>query len=160
MSLFTKIVDFASGGIGSKIVDTVTKYLPPQMTPAEKIQIEQSIIQATREYELQLLTLAQAEQEQFNERLKEHEGTASDLTNSGVFGKVIVFLRGAQRPIWGYATMVLDTMVFSGRWELQGSSGMVDQQSAFWLINALVLGFLFGERALKNVMPLIKKDAK
>jgi len=37
-----------------------------------------------------------------------------------------------------------------GRWQLSEQ-----QESALWVINFLVLGFLFGERAVQNVAPLI-----
>ena len=33
----------------------------------------------------------------------------------------------------------------------------LDLQSAFWVINFLVLGFLFGERAMRNVMPFFQR---
>jgi hypothetical protein len=60
-------------------------------------------------------------------------------------------LRGAQRPIIGYGTMYVDYMVFSGMWKLP--DGPVT--NAWFLSNALVLAFLFGERAIRNVAPLI-----
>jgi hypothetical protein len=41
-------------------------------------------------------------------------------------------------------------MWFMGRWQLSEA-----QESALWVINFLVLGFLFGERAVQNVAPLI-----
>ena len=41
-------------------------------------------------------------------------------------------------------------MWFMGRWQLNPQ-----QESALWVINFLVLGFLFGERAVQNVAPLI-----
>ena len=86
------------------------------------------------------------------------------MNNAGWLGRIVIFLRGAQRPIWGYFVLVMDIMVFSGRWNLvklaeqTKTASMVDIQSAFWIINFLVLGFLFGERAVKNVMPLLQKQ--
>jgi hypothetical protein len=54
----------------------------------------------------------------------------------------------------------MDVMVFSKRWDLSSLAGdskdMANLQSAFWVVNFLVLGFLFGERAVRNVMPLVK----
>jgi hypothetical protein len=55
----------------------------------------------------------------------------------------------------------MDFMVFSGQWPLTGSTtqnaaNSLDLQSAFWVINFLVLGFLFGERAMRNVMPFFQ----
>ena len=175
MSFFGKIVDFISGGVGSKIVDTVAAHFPPDMSEKEKEQMKLVIAQASREYELELLRVAQKEQEAFNQRIKDLEGTAADLNQAGVLGRIILFLRGLQRPIWGFAVLYLDFMVFSGAWPVTkapsgqttnaageavaaaagGITGM-DLQSAFWVINFLVLGFLFGERAMRNVLPFFQ----
>jgi hypothetical protein len=165
MAIFDKVVDFLTGGIGEKIVEATTKYFPPRLSDAEKSQIEQAIRQAAREHEIQLLSLAQKEQEDFHSRLKDLEGTASDLTGAGWMGRVIIFLRGAQRPLWGYFVLIMDVMVFSGHWKIasiqqQATTALdvsLDLQSAFWVINILVLGFLFGERAVRNVMPMVQK---
>lgn len=153
MSLFSKIVDFISGGIGEKIVDTVKDYFPPKMSEEEKRNLEAAIRQATREHELKLLEITQQQQEEFNSRIIEMEGTAKDLNQSGWLGRIVIFLRGAQRPLWGYLVLYMDIMVFSGYWKIQDEQ----LQSAFWVINLLVLGFLFGERAVRNVMPLLQK---
>ena len=161
MALFAKIADFLGGGLGSKIVDTVKDYFPPRLSEGDRAQIEQAIQQSAREHEVRLLTLAQEEQEEFNQRIKDLEGTSADLIQAGWFGRVIIFLRGAQRPVWGFGVLILDFMVFSGSWQLRpmdvGGGQMVDLVSTFWAINLLVLGFLFGERAVKNVMPLLKQ---
>lgn len=164
MAIFDKIFDFVSGGMGGKIVDAVSSHFPPNMSEAEREQVKMAIAQATRDYELQLLQLGQKEAEAFNNRIKDMEGTASDLNAAGLLGRIILFMRGAQRPIWGFAVLYLDFMVFSGNWKVAGSSvsisdnGMAsfDLQSAFWMINFLVLGFLFGERAMRNVMPFFQ----
>lgn len=100
---------------------------------------------------LALAQLAQEAQAEFNKRIAELEGTASDLTKFGLLGRLVVFVRGCQRPVWGFATLYMDFMWFSGRWAELSQQ----QESAFWIINLLVLGFLFGERAIKNLMPLI-----
>ena len=161
MALFAKVADFLAGGMGSKIVDTVKDYFPPSMSDQEKAQVNQAILQSAREHEVRLLTLAQEGQEEFNERIKDLEGTAADLQQAGWFGKVIIFLRGAQRPVWGFGVLILDFQVFSGAWQLRpldvGGGQVVDLVSTFWAINLLVLGFLFGERAAKNILPLLQQ---
>ena len=125
-----------------------------------------AITQPTHEYEIELVKLAQEEQEEFNNRIKEMEGTAKDLQQFGIIGIIIIFLRGAQRPIWGFGVFILDYMVFSGSWNLSSaaqnapSGGPLTLESVFWMINLLVLGFLFGERAMRNVMSLIKDIRK
>ncbi len=79
------------------------------------------------------------------------EGTAADLGES-LPGKIVLFLRGAQRPVWGYATLV-----FVGAWLLGSPSFTPGQEQILYAIVLLVLGFLFGERAVKNVLPLFQK---
>lgn len=172
MSFFGKLLDFVSGGVGGKIVEAVAAHFPPSMSEKEKEQMKLAIAQASRQYELELLKIAQEEQEAFNLRIKDLEGTASDLNNAGWAGRIILFLRGAQRPIWGFAVLFMDIMVFSGKWKLVGATAIeqvaqsaqttsiitnFDLQSAFWVINFLVLGFLFGERAMRNVIPFFQK---
>jgi len=157
MSIFGKVVDFLSAGIGKTIVDTVSGQFPAKLTAKEKSDIEAAIMEATRQHELELLTIAKEEDAEFNRRIKDMEGTAKDLQQFGFFGRLIVFLRGAQRPIWGYGVLVLDFLVFSKAWRLPDSeSGSFSLESAFWVINFLVLGFLFGERAMRNVLPIIE----
>ena len=163
MSFFTKVTEFLTGGFGNKIVDKVLKQFPDKLSDAEKAKIQAAIIEATREHEMELLKFAKEQEEEFNRRIIEMEGTAKDLSQFGWFGRVIIFLRGAQRPLWGYSVLVMDFMVFSGRWDLEKFAADIGNNavgsnisSAFWVINFLVLGFLFGERAMKNVLPLFK----
>ena len=85
------------------------------------------------------------------DRIGQLEGTASDLKAVPVLGPAMLFMRGAQRPVIGYAMMYLDYMVFSGAWTVKEGPMM----NLFFLMNALVLAFLFGERAIKNVAPMI-----
>lgn len=167
MSILGKIINFISGGVGGKIVDAVAAHFPPSMSEKEREEMKLVVAQASRQYETELLRIAQQEQEEFNSRIKEMEGTASDLNNASWPGRVVLFMRGAQRPIWGFAVLLMDFMVFSGKWNLVGQTAVTsgaaagvasnfDLQSAFWVINFLVLGFLFGERAMRNVMPFFK----
>lgn len=75
-----------------------------------------------------------------------------DLKQSGILGKLVIFLRGCIRPVWCYFTLYFDYMVLSGTWKLVEGSML---ERVLFLINFLVLGFIFGERTFKNVMPLI-----
>jgi hypothetical protein len=86
---------------------------------------------------------------EFNARIRDLEGTAADLKSLPVLGNIMLFLRGSQRPIWGFCTLFLDYQVYSGAWKLTSGT---QQEAAFYIINFLVLGFLFGERAVQNVM--------
>lgn len=151
-NLIGKIGEFFGGQVGeildkgAGIVDRFVR------TADEKAEAKLEWERLKGEMNLKAQQLAHQVQTEFNQRIKDLEGTASDLIAAGVFGKVVLFMRGAQRPIWGYGVMYLDYMVFSGNWLVQ------DEQlkATFWVINLLVLGFLFGERAVKNVAPMIK----
>lgn len=152
MSLFSKVGDFLTGGVVDTIADTVEKYFPPDMSEKQKADLKLAIKQLEHNQKIELLKLATEADAEFNDRIKAMEGTAKDLSQFGWLGRIVLFLRGCQRPVWGGLTMWMDVMWFSGKW-----AGMTQQQeSALWLINALVLGFLFGERAIKNVAPFIK----
>lgn len=151
MNILGKIGDFLSGGIGKEIVGAVKSYFPPSMSDAEKANLELAIDQAARTHELKLKRLLNDAQEEFNRRIAELEGTAKDLLQAGWLGKIVLFLRGTQRPAWGYATMYFDYMWFVG-------DGYTEQQElALTIVNVLVLVFLFGERGIKNVMPIINR---
>ena len=146
-----KVFDFLSDGIGSKIVDTVKEYYPPSMSESEKSELSLRIDAAANKQTNEAIKLANEAQVAFDKRTTEMEGTASDLIRMGWLGSIIIFLRGSQRIVWGYGTLYLDIMVFNGSWKLIAGT----QENSFYLINLLVLGFLFGERAIKNVMPII-----
>ncbi len=158
MPFLSKVAKFLAGdGVGVKIVDTVAKRFPPNLSDKEKADIQQTILTATHEQHVELLQLAQQDEQAFNDRIRDMEGTAKDLQQFGIIGKIIIFLRGLQRPLWGFGVLYLDFMVFSGQWTILDDSAS-DTTKVFWIINFLVLGFLFGERAMKNVMPLINKS--
>ena len=150
MGVGTKIMDFLAGGTVKTIVDTVKDYFPPSMSDQEKSELALKISDAQRTYDLAIMTKVSEANAVFNSKIKDMEGTASDLKTIPVIGAMVIFLRGLQRPVWGFATLYLDFKSFSGDWTLTEK-----QDIALIVINLLVLGFLFGERALKNVMPLI-----
>lgn len=87
-----------------------------------------------------------------HENIGNHEGTSKDLKSIPVLGSIVLFLRGAQRPVWGFLTIYLDL-----RWFFGGLTFTEQQQTALIVINVLVLGFLFGERALLNLEPLLTR---
>ena len=86
----------------------------------------------------------------FNERTIAMEGTAKDLQAVPYVGAVIIFMRGAFRPLFAYMTGYLDFVYLT-----QGMSWTERQETLLLAINLLVLVFFFGERAMKNIMPLI-----
>lgn len=155
-NLLTKAVDFFSGGLGSAIVDGVKDYFPPSMSDKEKAVLAARIKDSADKQANESAKIANEAEAEFNQRIKDMEGTANDLKSIPVIGPLVIFLRGCQRPIWGYATLYMDFMVFSDKWKTLTET----QESALWVINLLVLGFLFGERAVKNIMPLVSQYLK
>lgn len=141
-----------AGGLAKEIFSTVKDYFPPDMTPEKKAQLQIDIDRLAFDKE-KAVTAAIADSEKaVNDRIALYEGTASDLKSIPVLGAVMLFLRGAARPIIEYSCIFMDYEVFSGAWIMQPGSQMA---AAFYVINLLVLGFLFGERAVKNVAPFI-----
>ena len=139
------------GGLAKEAFGLVKSYFPPSMSEQEK----QNVMLQLEALELQKLTIvekaADEAERNLNQRIAEHEGTAADLKSIPVIGTFMIFLRGLQRPIWGFGTLYMDYKVFGGFWEIADETIM----SAFLVMNFLVLGFLFGERAIKNVLPVV-----
>lgn len=152
MSVFAGVLNSVAGGLAGQIVDLAKAYFPPDLSPEKRAEFAAaaSRVEAERERNA-ALALAEA-QRAFDKRTAELEGTAKDLKAIPFLGPLMLFLRGSQRPVWGFACMYMDYAVFSGAWNLK------DPQisGAFYTINFLVLGFLFGERAIANVAPAIK----
>lgn len=153
MGFLDTLASVATGGLGQAVLSAIEKYLPPDLSPAER----ENLRLATENIELQRardVAAAQvAAETALNERIAALEGTASDLRGLPMLGPLMLFLRGAQRPCWGYGTLWIDYHVFSGSIQVTDPT----LTSAFWTINALVAGFLFGERAVMNVLPLVQQ---
>jgi len=157
MGILNKIVNLLTGDFGAKIVGAIRDYFPPSLSDAEKRDFELKIMEITQAHEIELLKELNVAESEFNQRIKELEGTASDLRQIPVLGSIILFMRGCQRPAFGFFTLAMDCLVFGGYWTIQENSRI---ETAFLVINLLVLGFLFGERAIKNVIPLFEKYMK
>jgi hypothetical protein len=163
MSIFDTILGFVTGGtssvaggvttgIVSTITDVVKSYWPPEMPPEKKAEAELAMVKAMNEKTTALMKDAKDADDAFNKRIVDLEGTASDLKSIPIIGAIMIFLRGCQRPIWGFATIYIDWMWLSNTWKIPDGT---QQAAALVIINVLVLGFLFGERAIQNVMPYI-----
>ena len=146
------ISQFLSGGLFKEAKSLIREYLPPEITPIQRAELEIKL----DEIEARKLQEANRALEDagraVDSRIAEQEGTASDLKQLPVIGCIVLFLRGLQRPVWGFATLYMDHKWFFGSGEYTEQ-----QQTALIVINILVLGFLFGERAIKNLEPLIVK---
>lgn len=151
MSLIDKVASLFGGGLVDSVLKTVEKYLPPDMSPSEKALMELELQRMAFEKQKQADAMMADAERRVTERISLLEGTATDLRSIPFVGHIMLFIRGAQRPLWGFTTMWADGMWFSGEWgELSQQ-----QESALWLINMLVLSFLFGERAVANLAPVI-----
>ena len=159
--MLDKILNFISGGSIGAVLETAVDRLIPD--PALKAQVQLAVQKAADDHQEKLAALvneASAEQNRrdaeaqsaFDRRIADLEGTASDLKAVPILGQLMLFVRGAQRPLWGIGTGFMDVMVFSNQWHLPDEG---PQPMAFWTINFLVLGFLFGERAIANILPLV-----
>lgn len=155
--MLQEILNAASGGLAKEVFDTVKAYFPPGMSEEQKAQAQLALVEVERQREKDTQEAALGAQKALTEQIAALEGTASDLKALPVLGPVMLFLRGSQRPLWGFATMWIDFQVFSGAWKLVEGS---QTEAAFWVLNLLVLPFLFGERTLKNLMPLIERLIK
>ena len=155
MSIFTSITDIVSGSLFKEVKETVMAYFPPDTTPEQKLQFQIKMDELEARKTDQLNAAIATAEAAVTERAALLEGSAQDLRAIPVIGPVVLFLRGLQRPLWGYATLYGDSMWFMGQWTLNQQ-----QESALWVINALVLGFLFGERAVQNLTPFITEMMK
>lgn len=158
MTILGNIISALTGGgsdgaesLGTGLVKAVEDYFPPSATPAEIATMKLAADNFALSKTVQLAQLTNDAEKEVDARIAMYEGSASDLKAIPVLGPVMLFLRGAQRPVWGFATIYIDYAVFSGLWKLTDPT----VQNAFWILNTLVLGFLFGERAVTNIMPYV-----
>lgn len=152
MSILTKIADFVSGSLFKEIKEGVMSYFPPDMSPQQRAEAELKVERLLMEKQSQANIYLRESAVQLDKRIAEQEGTAADLKTIPILGHIVLFARGAQRPIWGFATLWMDIKWFFGSYTFDEQ-----QQTALIVINTLVLGFLFGERAIQNLTPMIVK---
>lgn len=152
MNFLKPLTDFIGGSIFKEIKEGVMAYFPPDMSPLQKAETELKIQGLLHKKQAETNRILDSATKQLDRRISEQEGTAKDLKTIPILGHIIIFLRGLQRPVWGFGTMFMDY-----KWFFCGSSFTDQQQTAMIIINVLVLGFLFGERAIKNLEPLIVK---
>lgn len=150
MSIFDRLTQIVGGSLFKEAKEIVMAYWPPELSPEKKIEMQAKLDELELNKSRQLYEAMADAERRVTERITLTEGSAQDLRAVPVVGPLVLFLRGLQRPVWGYATLYGDAMWFMGRWQLSEQ-----QESALWVINFLVLGFLFGERAVQNVAPLI-----
>ena len=150
MNLFSKLTEIVGGSLFKEVKETVMAYWPPEASPEQRAKMEIQMAEIAAAKTIALNQAIMEAEKGLTERIATLEGTASDLRAIPYVGPLVLFLRGLQRPLWGYATIYGNGMWFTGLWVLSER-----QESAMLAINFLVLGFLFGERAVQNIAPLI-----
>lgn len=148
----TKLVDSLGGGIAKEAFDTLKDYFPPDMSEKEKAEAKMALQEMEHRRKMDAMEMAHQADQEFNQRTKDLEGTAADLKSVPIIGHIILLLRGAQRPAWGFLTLYMDINVFAKNWVVEDGS---TQAVMLLCINILVLAFLFGERAMQNVLPIL-----
>lgn len=149
--MFDKISKFIGGNLGQFAKDAAGIVNQFVHTKDEKVKAEHALLELKHKHEMAGQRFSLEAENEFNNRVKDLEGTASDLSHFKL-GKLVLFFRGLQRPLWGFFVMFLDWQIFAENWTIKEGSKI---EMAFFIINFLVLGFLFGERAVKNVGPLV-----
>lgn len=153
MNLLDKVLGVATGGLAETALEVAKTWFPPDMSEADKKAAQVAFNRLELKRQQQTDSALQEATKGLTQRITELEGTASDLKALPIVGRIVLFARGAQRPTWGFATLWMDYKWFSGGWGALSEQ----QEMALIVINVLVLGFLFGERAVKNLMPLIMR---
>ena len=152
MKLLNSLGKLLSGeGFIKNALDFINSRWPPNMSEADRTKMEVVLKDLLHKQQIELLEAARDDEQMFNERTIALEGTASDLKSVPYIGAVVIFMRGMFRPAFSYMTMYIDFVYFT-----TNTSGWSEQQQTLLLaMNLLVLVFFFGERAMKNIMPLI-----
>lgn len=135
--------------IGQSIEKVVDRLVPDPKLAAD---LKLALMAETNRHDEAVDAAAERAADQVTERAAELEGTASDLKAIPILGPLMLFLRGSQRVAWGFGVLFMDWSIFIAGHSLPDSEII---QQAFWIVNLLVLGFLFGERAVANILPLL-----
>jgi hypothetical protein len=150
--MLDKLADALGGSVVQEVAGLVRDYFPPEMPADKRAELEMRMRELEMRKRAQVDAALAESERMITERVATLEGSAQDLRAIPIVGPLTLFVRGLQRPIWGYGVMYADLQWFSGQWQLEQQA-----ESAMWVINLLVLGFLFGERAVQNLAPLISE---
>ncbi|QGH73237.1 MAG: coil containing protein [Podoviridae sp. ctKoA10] len=150
MSLLDKLTDFVGGGLFKEAKELIKEYWPPDLSPEKRAELELRLQESQHKRDLDAQRMIIESEQAITERISQLEGTVSELKTIPFVGAIVIFTRAMQRQVWGYSTLYINFLWFSGQWKFTEQ-----QESAMWVINLLVLGFLFGERAIQNIAPLI-----
>lgn len=150
-----KVVDLAQKVTGSNTADAALDAI--KAGPNVALQFKQAVLD--QKVKLEQIAAQRAKDDadadnqadaQLTNRMALIEGTASDLKGMPYLGPFMLFLRGSQRIVISYGTAWVDWLWMSGFLKLGEM-----QQRLLFTASILVFVVLFGERAVKNVAPLI-----
>jgi hypothetical protein len=116
---------------GKEIVSLIKRWFPEKMSEEQEAQIGEIATSSFRNFVVQ------------------YEGSASDYKDIKFFGPLMMMIRGIIRPAVTIAVVYFDSQYFTliDTTSVQWPEGTA--QILLWM-NVLVLGFWFGERAVKN----------
>ena len=150
-----KIADIAQTVTGAASPDAAVAAI--QRDPAMAMKFQQAVLD--QKVQLQTIEAQRAKDDAAadneadriqTERMSAMEGTASDLKAIPIAGPIMLFVRGSQRIIISYGTAWIDYLWLSGGMTLNDI-----QQRMLFTATLLVFVVLFGERAVKNIAPLV-----
>jgi len=150
-----KIADIAQTVTGAASPDAAVAAI--QRDPAMAMKFQQAVLD--QKVQLQTIEAQRAKDDAAadneadriqTERMSAMEGTASDLKAIPIAGPIMLFVRGSQRIIISYGTAWIDYLWLSGGMMLNDM-----QQRLLFTASLLVFVVLFGERAVKNIAPLV-----
>lgn len=151
MSIFSKVTDLLTGGVGSKVLDIIDKQFPGKLSASEQKELQLELERLDMEREKAGNEAIAEATRALNERVAQYEGTAADVKDMFLIGPLIILVRSMFRPVCSYVTLYLDYHYFV----LGGSETWPEGTTTLlMIINLIVLGFWFGERTIKNLMPL------
>lgn len=150
-----KIVDIAQTVTGAATPDAALTAI--KTDPGMALQFQKAVLD--QKVQLQQID-AQRDKDDADEdneadtiltaRMAALEGTASDLKAIPYAGPLMLFIRGSQRIVISYGTAWVDWLWLSGGLTLNDM-----QQRLLFTASLLVFVVLFGERAVKNIAPLV-----
>ena len=110
---------------------------------------EGTMAQIDNNFQAHILTEARKSNSAFRDFVLKYEGSAEDYTKIKFFGPLLLLIRGIVRPGVTAAVIYFDAQYFTV--VKAGAETWPEgvAQILLWM-NVLVLGFWFGERALKN----------
>jgi hypothetical protein len=161
-----------SNGFITKVSNAVDQYLPISTTEKEKADVRLAISNAIVKEACSLLDVAHRNEVEENIQLKMLDGTANDLLQAGKLGKFLLVWRGFQRPLWNFGVFIFSFFwFFTDKIKLhyreipdptninevlyQADPITQTKLMVIIIVYSLVLGALFGERAFRNLIPLI-----